>query len=140
MPTTLLLAHPDLKTQWHLCNQTNINFLKKKVTFNHSYKKKSYNDPWHVGISLHSPLSATTPRILTSLKFPMKINWPVEICHQLYFSDMFKHFVSLKMDKMLSKIPKLSHTSDILDIKRPKWRLTSDVAYKRFKWFLLETL
>ena len=45
MPTTLLLAHPDLKTQWHLCNQTNINFLKKKVTFNHSYKKKATMTP-----------------------------------------------------------------------------------------------
>ena len=94
---------------------------------------KSYNDLWSVEISLHSPHSAITPRILTSLKFPIEINWPVELCHQLCFSDMFKRFVSLKMVKMLSKIPKYSHASDIRDIKRSKWRLTSDEAYERFK-------
>ena len=27
MPTKLLLAHPDLKTQWHLCNMYYVDFL-----------------------------------------------------------------------------------------------------------------
>ena len=80
-----------------------------------------------------STVHTTTPRVLTSLKFPIKIKWSVELCHQLCFSDMFKPFVSLKVVKMLSKIPKYSHASVILDIKRSKWRLTSDLANERFK-------
>ena len=92
---------------------------------------------WSVGISLQSPHSATTPRILTSLKFPIKINWPVELCHQLCFSDMFKPFVSLKMVKMLSKIPKCSHASDILYIKRSKWRCSLRKIERISAWNIL---